>query len=249
MNLSRTLLSLILSTSLAAVASAKTEWNYTFDSLKPGNLIGQDDWKGYTPAPDATELPPQVVKSPEGSRGLVLAQNPFEGKATSRARKEILPLYDGKAGTDLVLEFDARATAANSIAVLGFGGGGAFPATVGIQFDQFVVREENFGGTSYAAMDASGKRITAKRGDWYRMRSVWSKDARTGEWNATLAIRNVTKGETAFTTLYFDRGQKAPAMPLKIDAKRPANQFRTVVIRLGIPGGELDNLTISPKAN
>jgi hypothetical protein len=249
MNLSRTFLALLLSTSLASLASAKTEWNYPFDSLKAGNLIGQDNWKGYTPAPDSTELSPQLVKSSESSRGLVLAQNPFEGKASSRARKDILPLYDGKPSTDIVIEFDARATAANSIAVMGFGGSGAFPATVGIQFDQFVVREENFSGTSYPAMDASGKRLTPKRGDWYRIRSVWSKTTGTGEWTASLAIRNLTKGEATFTTLYFDRGQNAPAMPLKIDAKRAANQFRTVVIRLGIPGGEIDNLTISPQTN
>ncbi|MFA6960411.1 MAG: hypothetical protein WC205_06660 [Opitutaceae bacterium] len=249
MNLSRTFLALFLSTSLAAVASAKNEWNYPFDSLKTGDLIGQDNWKGYTPAPDVTELSPQLVKSTEGNHGLVLAQNAFEGKASSRARKDILPLYDGKPSTDLVLEFDARATAANSIAVMGFGGGAAFPATVGIQFDQFVVREENFNGTSYPAIDSSGKRLTPKRGDWYRIRSVWSKDPGTDEWTAGLAIRNLSAGEKSFTTLYFDRGQKAPAMPLKIDVKRPANQFRTVVIRLGIPGGEIDNLSISPQAN
>lgn len=239
------LLPLALALLLASSASAKSGWSYTFDSLKTGDLIGQDDWKAYKPAPDTTELSPQIVKSSETARGLLVAQNAFEGKASSRARKLILPVYDGKPGSGLVLEFDARATAANSIAVFGLGGEDAFPATVGIQSDVFVIREENFNGAIYVAVDSTGKRIPAKRGDWYRIRSVWTKDAATGEWSGTLAVRSLTEGETGFSTLYFDRTQNAPAMPLKIARNRTADRFRNAVIRVGIPGGEIDNLSVS----
>lgn len=225
-------------------SQAKPEWTYSFDSLKPGKLSEQDGWKLYRPSDGTNELPPLVVRSEDDAHGLVLAQQPFDGQATSRGRKIIPAIYDG--GSTLTLEFDARSTAAQSIAAFGFGSSGAFPATFGIQFDQFILREENFGGTTYAAVDLNGKRISPVRGDWYRVRSVWHKDSASGEWTADLAVRNLSKAETKFTQLYFDRQQKASSMPLNIDPKRPAKEFNNVVIRLGVPGGEIDNLSIKP---
>lgn len=233
---------LLLAAPLASHAAS--EWRYSFDSLKLGNLSSQDDWKLYTPAPGFAELSPKVIRSEDQTHGLVLAQQPFEGEATSRGRKTIPAIYDG--GNTIVLEFDARATAANSIATFGFGSGAAFPATFGIQFDQFIVRAENFGGTTFAATDANGKRINPLRNDWYRVRSIWQRDPVSGEWSADLAVRNLSKSEATFTQLYFDRQQKAASMPLGIDPKRAAKEFNQVVIRLGIPGGELDNLSIKP---
>ncbi|HEY9248193.1 MAG TPA: hypothetical protein VIO38_03640, partial [Rariglobus sp.] len=153
------------------------------------------------------------------------------------------PLFDGR--SELVLEFDARATAASSIAMFGIGADPVFPATFGIMFDQFVVRRDTFGGEIHPALDSSGKRVIAKRGDWYRVRSEWTRDDATGEWSATLAIRNLTKGESDFTPLTFDRSQNVSSVSLANEPVKTPKPLRVAVVRLGVPGGEIDNLSIT----
>jgi hypothetical protein len=223
--------------------SAQTEWTCTFDNLKAGDLLKQEDWKTYNPGPGVVELSPQITPASPPARGFVLAQQPFEGKATSRARKTLPPLFDNR--SNLVLEFDARATAAGSIAMFGLGADPVFPATFGIMFDQFAIRRDTFGGEIHVALDSAGKRVTAKRGDWYRVRSEWTRDDANGEWSATLAIRNLTKGESGFTPLSFDRGQNTSVVSLATDSVKSPKNLRVAVVRLGVPGGEIDNLSVT----
>lgn len=231
-------------TALPTVAFAAT-WECNFEKAQPGDLVGQDGWATYTPSEGVTATSPKVKETKDSARARVVGQTAFEGKSVSRARKFITPIYRG-AG-NIVVEFDARATDGNSLATFGFGSSSQYPASVGIQFGVFVVREEKFDGQTRNAVDADGKRVCPVQGNWYRIRSEWTKDAASGEWRGTLAIKNLTKGETDFTSLFFDRAQTVKSAPLGIDPKRPASEFKLVAFRTGTPGGELANLSVSTR--
>lgn len=244
MLMKKTFLLSLLGVAAALALPAQSQWSYSFNDLKAGDLVGQDGWEGYRPAPDVTELSPQLIPLAGKAGELVLAQKQHEGAATSRARKIVPGLYDGS--STLVLELDARATGHNSVATLGFGSEAVMPATVGIMFNQFAVRDEGFDGKIHVGVDAAGKRFLPKRGQWYRIRSEWSRNG-SGQWVATLAVRNLGEQGSEYTQLYFGAPTPSAQIVLSTPPTRMWGDFRLVALRVGTPEGELDNPSITSR--
>lgn len=156
-------------------------------------------------------------------------------------------------GSTLVLEFDVFFGGdTNDFAYMGLNSGqSANGPSFGhwTQNEGWSIRADGFGAFK-SAVDASGNVITPQTDTWYSVRSVWDLAAANGQGEATLEIKNLTAGETEFTTLYFDEAQTDPTATLEIETD-PAT-FDTVFLRmLGGQRGDtatfVDNLSVVPE--
>jgi hypothetical protein len=218
-------------------------WEYDFEDLNQGDLVGQSLWSDYGPSAGVTAVSPIVGYSADSSvRGVVLLQPVFDGEYVSRGKMKISPIC--RTGDRISLEFDARITDQRGVATFGFGTISEYPASGGIFFNRFALREQTYGGELHYAMDTKGNFVSPQLGDWYRIRSQWKKDAGSGEWSGTLEVRNLSKNERFYTKLYFDLKQSVERVSLGYDSELNEAEFDIVTVRTSQPGDEIDNLLI-----
>lgn len=220
-----------------------------FSDLTPGPLDGQNGWSQYATGTSDRQGVSPVVGTSEHEPKVWVGQAGASEKVISRARQKV-SLGLEQAGR-FVLEFDVchEGEAKFSVAMMGIGNatGKNFsgpPPMLGVQFGTFAIRDVVSTTEAHTAYGADGKPMKAVVGDWYRVRSEWSFDEGTGEWYATLAIKNLTKNDPDFVPLWFDRknSQASVALGLK-DAPQP-EYFNHLSLRVGSPHGKVAQFKI-----
>ena len=165
-----------------------------------GFLGGQQGWNGT-----GLKVTPVVVNFRDGEWGLA-------GYKGDQMAKWIGPSFELTREERVVLEMTLTVPDTGSFsALLGLGLASPYnmPATFGISQHGITVRGATYGGEQSFVVrpdntpwDLAGKTIM--------LRSVW--DLGTGQ--ASLHLKNLTRGETKFTPLYFDVLQQDAAAPL-----------------------------------
>lgn len=168
-----------------------------FEDYSTGNLVGQKSWN-YA----VNTSSPKIINT-NGAYG-------YDGKAVSTRKQSSSDDYAIKAipastlhlGNDVIVEITASRSAINSSGVmLGFGNG-QMDKAIGITSSNVFFREG--WGRIERALDGTGAYWNdMDSDDIVVFRSVWDLSQNT----ATLAVKNLTKGETEYTTLYFDANQ------------------------------------------
>lgn len=218
-------------------------WTCDFEGLRPGSLVGQDGWSDYHPGPGVKAVSPLIgYVDGEEARGLVVEQPLVEGEYVSRAKKSIRSKWGD--GDSLILEFTARAGDSSGVATFGLGTQGDYPATFGIYFGRFALRQITYGGEIYFAVDRRGKHLSAIPGDWYCIRSIWTKSKTDGNWKGSLLVRNLSDGERQYTKLYFDRAQTVDEVSLGYSPNLTGERLDLVTVRTSQDGDALDDLLI-----
>ena len=190
---------------LAGMLQAEVLYEADFTSgYTKSSLVGQKGWIGESGKPS-----PEVWSYGEDGWAVV-------GKGSSKDAWARLTLENVKVAMAdiLVLEVTLRRGVPNSTEgsgiLFGFGAAGAFPATLGANNEGLMIR----GGflSTMVALKADGTnwgdqkndpQDYAEHQDKIVLRSVWNLRYGTG----TLEVKNLTRGETKFTPLYFDEAQ------------------------------------------
>lgn len=218
--------------------------SYNFDSLTAGDLGGQDGW-----ATVATRSSSSVIAGPAGSLNTseALSNGALSGVTPVINSKSFFAAGTVTSGSILTMSIDVYAGAANSIEYFGIGLSGYSgnpSAQFGVFNGIFSIRGES-NGTIYNAVNSSGAAISITTGSWYRLQSVW--DLSTG--TATLSYLNLTAGETAYTSLYFDAAQTTSSVSLGITST--VANWTTGYVRMGNSSGNgigyLDNISVVPE--
>lgn len=218
--------------------------DYNFNSLTTNNaLAGQDGWINFSS--DGNGGP--VVRSftPTGLSAQQGAGWSAGGTGAARAYREF-DNFNLTTGFTVTIEFDLVRVGANAQALLGIGSAAApatIPATVGT-FSTFGWVIRTIGeGTSASALDGSGNAIVPTQNNLYRVRSVWDLGAATG----SLAVMNLSEGETAFTPLYFNAAQTQSTVSL--GTLGDVTLWNDLLVRTGggnqTAGGFLDNVYVT----
>jgi hypothetical protein len=200
----------LLAIGLGCSLRASLPINYSFDDFAvDSKIVGQDGWQNFSSdggtGPRVREVAASVGAVPAIIKGLGNS-----GESTpSRAFRSFGNMGLNAAST-LVVEFDMMRVRDNGQALLGVGivdpaqGAVGHPASVGtFSTGGFLVRGEGEGNQHYP-VDANGFNVVPHAGELYRVRSVWTL---AGSGNATLEIKNLSRRETDFTQLFFDRAQ------------------------------------------
>lgn len=224
--------------------------SYNFDSLSTGALAGQDNWAvtsgAISPLISANNATSSysdltnVADRSSAATGTPLVRNSSLFSAGSLNSSGLLTLsmnvYVGGAGS----------TSFFGIGGPSYAGGGGMSASFGILNGLLSVRQEGnatANGTVFNAKTSSNGTISLATG-WYTLQSVW--DLSTG--TATLAYKNLTVGDTSFTTVYFDAAQTQTTESLVNGTFNPAT-WNSVYLRTGITAtgsgvGFVDNLSV-----
>lgn len=234
-----------------AVAQATLLIDYNVDSLTVNTaLVGQDGWLNYSSTggdgPYIRETTVDIGGSPTTIKGVG-----WLGDNIATRGYRSFGDFGLTSSSTVILEFDLVRVGNNAQAMVGVGfadpvlGGAGLPVTVGsFSTSGFTVREEGE-GTQHHARDTNGNNIVPIQGDLYRVRSVWTL---TGGGTATLEIKNLSAGDTDFTTLYFDAAQTQSTAPLGLTSD--VTTWEHLLVRPGgssAQGGLITNIEMIPE--
>lgn len=220
--------------------------DYNFNSLTAGPLNTQDGWSTLN-----TRISPTVAIGPGGSpsnTSLMLTNATTAGDAMTR--KVFFTAGSVNNLSTITLTADFYAGGNGSVEVFGVGA----PSYNTVPSAQFGIFGGNFwlrgeaNGAIATPLTSGNAAIAATLGQWYQIQSVWNLSANNGAGSATFAIKNLTAGETAFTSLYFDAAQTQTTASLGI-ATNP-NTWTSGYVRMGgsaIGVGYIDNLNVVPE--
>ena len=219
--------------------------DYNFNSLTNSTaLAGQDDWINFSSAGNAGP----VVRSftPTGLSAQQGAGWSTSGTGSAARAYREFDNFNLTTGFTVTIEFDLVRVGANAQALLGIGSAAApaaVPATVGtFSTSGWVIRSIGE-GTSASALDGNGNAIVPTQNNLYRVRSVWDLGAATG----SLAVMNLSAGETAFTPLYFNAAQTQSTV--SFGTLGDVTQWNDLLVRTGgfnqTAGGFLDNVYVT----
>ena len=205
-----------------------------------GDLMNQQDWTAGV----GTNKSPTPHVALDNGNYFIQAQPGDDTRALLQAGNFGLSNSD-----TITLTFDLRVSASDSNA--GFGVGifnpdvGSIGTTphIGVQAGNWIVRGWSFGDSS-PARDSSGSAIGPTEGDWYRVQSEWTL---SGAGTATLWVKNLTEGETAFTQLFFNAAQDQTTATLNLDDPNNTGAQNWDGVFTRNRDSSIDNLTVVPE--
>ena len=214
------------------------------DGITTGTLNGQNNWK----TDPSYSISPIVTTGPVGS---VDPSQVVEGGAGTSVAYNSNLFAAGSLSTSstVTLTFDLEATASGQADLFGIGN---VPSTysglgesIGPAFG--LVPGGNFGfysggtGGNVAAYTAGGANFAPVLNDWYAVQSVWNLSTNT----ATLAYKNLTTGDTSFTTLYFNNTGTQTTTTLESGVTDSVSAWNTAYLRLpnNASADYLDNIS------
>jgi len=221
-------------------AQATVIVNENFNSLSADNLNGQGGWAlltGITSAPQVTTgvgiNTTKVVGQATTGTTAAVARNTSYFSAGTLTGSE----------TAVTLTFDVYADVGGSIEFFGIGGtygsGYSPSAQFGIMSGNWAVRGENY-GTISNPVNSSNVILTPTLDKWYSVQSVWNLSSGT----VTLAIKNLTDGETSYTPLYFNAAQTQSTVAMSFTNISSWNSAYVRSSNSSNGAGYLDNLHV-----
>jgi len=186
--------------------------------------------------------------TPTGLSAQVGAGWSTSGGTAARAYREF-DNFNLMTGFTVTIEFDLVRVGTTGQAMLGIGSAvvnSNIPPTVGTFSTSGWGIRPNGEGTIVHALANNGNFILPTQSNLYRVRSVWDLGAATG----SLAVKNLSAGETAFTTLYFDAAQTQSTVSL--GTLGDVTQWNDLLVRTGGnsfgQGGFFDNAYVTAAA-
>jgi len=218
--------------------------DYNFNGLTTNSaLAGQDGWINFSSSGNAG--PTVRSFTPTGLSAQVGAGWSTSGGTAARAYREF-DNFNLMTGFTVTIEFDLVRVGTTGQAMLGIGSAvvnSNIPPTVGTFSTSGWGIRPNGEGTMVNALATNGNFILPTQSNLYRVRSVWDLGAATG----SLAVKNLSAGETAFTTLYFDAAQTQSTVSL--GTLGDVTQWNDLLVRTGGnsfgQGGFVDNIYVT----
>jgi hypothetical protein len=219
--------------------------DYNFNGLTTNSALGgQDGWINFSSAgnagPTVQTFTPTNLSAQQGAGWST------SGTGSGARAYRDFGNFNLTTGFTVTIEFDLVRVGANAQAMLGIGSAVIatdIPPTVGtFSTGGWSIRGANE-ATLVSAVDSLGNIIVPTQNNLYRVRSVWDLGTAT----ASLAVMNLSAGETDFTALYFNAAQTQSTASL--GTLGDVTLWDDLLVRTGgsnvTQGGFLDNVYVT----